>query len=327
MISSNQDILTHLELSGIEHNVQDLNALSVDILNYYDKIKADTASLNLDNVTGFKVEDKEYIKIENPDGTYTVLDDNMTPKDFVNQFKDTQNSSVDYKTEDGVQNRQQIITVLKNEKEEAVLDSSTAVDRRELTPQERRDFASIMRTDEAKVNNFLVDTKRNIYINRDTGDTYYVHRNELNQAEVRKVNEVGAETISNDVPVLDENMQEKTVTVENPAEQAFDQMDDYELEYTLNNKFDVLTDEQKKALMNIIEKRKQLLVAQSQTLNNNQIQAPTKQNITPKVKTLTLKDVNKKYSGFTSIVFLCLLTSLYGTFFIIYILLTNGMFK
>jgi len=321
MIANNEEMLRRLESSGIKHNTEDLNEIATTILDYYDKTKVDTSSLNLDNVTSFKVDDKEYIKAENPDNTYTVLDDNMNKNDFVTQFQDKQNASMDYRTSDGVGNRDDIIKVMKSEKEEANLVSSVDIDRRDLTPEERREFASIMRMQEADVNNFAVDTKRNIYINRDTGETYYTHRNSIGQMEIRKADEKGVETISKDVQAVDENGIESSLTVENPADQIFEQMDDYELEYTLNNKFDTLTDEQKVILKRIIEKRK--LALKQQKIQNVQVTLDVK----PKVKVLTMKDLNKKYNGFTSIVFICLLTSIYGTFFILYLLLSNGMLK
>lgn len=321
MVANNEEMLRRLEYSGIEHNVQDLNKIASIILDYYDKTKVDTASLNLDNVTSFKVDDKEYIKVENPDDTYTVLDDNMSKNDFVTQFQDIQNTSMDYRTADGVKNREDIIRTMQSEKEEANLVSSVDVNQRDLTPEERRQFASIMRMQETDVNNFAVDTKNNIYINRDTGETYYAHLNSIGQMEIRKADEKGVETISEDVQAIDDKGIETSVTVENPAEQIFEKMDDYELEFTLNNRFDSLTDEQKIVLKRIIEKRK---IAQKQ----QEIQkGPETLEIQPKVKVLTMKDLNKKYNGFTSIVFICLLTTIYGAFLILYILLSNGVLK
>jgi|GEM_PF-2749612 len=111
------------------------------------------------------------------------------------------------------------------------------------------------------------------------------------------------------------------IKVENPAKQIFENMDDYELEFTLNSRFDSLTAEQKEILKSVVEKRKQ---AQKQQLIQR---GPETLEVQPKVKVLTMKDLNKKYNGFTSIVFICLLTIMYGAFCILYILLSNGMLK
>lgn len=119
----------------------------------------------------------------------------------------------------------------------------------------------------------------------------------------------------------DKTKVDTSVTVENPAKQIFEQMDDCELEYTLNNRFDSLTDEQKKVLRNVIEERK--IILKQNELQNGQVTLNAK----PKVKTLTMKNLNKKYNGFTSIVFICLLTSIYGTLLILYLLISNGMLK
>lgn len=321
MVATNSEMLRRLESYGIEHNVEDLNKIATIILDYYDKTKVNTSSLNLENVTGFKVDDKEYIKVENPDDTYTVLDDNMSRDDFVTQFQDKQNSSMDYRTTNGVQNREEIIDAMQKEKEEANLVSTVDIDKRDLTPEERRQFTSIMHMQEAEINNFVADTKRNIYINRDTGETYYTHLNSLGQMEIRKADEKGVETISKDVQAINDNGIETTVTVENPAEQVFEKMDDYELEFTLNNRFDSLTADQKEILKRVIEKRKQ--VQKQQEIQKE----PETLEVQPKVKVLTMKDLNKKYNGFTSIVFICLLTMMYGAFCILYILLSNGMLK
>lgn len=321
MVANNSEMLRSLESYGIEHNVEDLNKIATIILDYYDKTKVNTSSLNLDNVTGFKVDDKEYIKVENPDDTYTVLDDNMSKDDFVTQFQDKQNSSMDYRTTNGVQNREEIIDAMQKEKEEANLVSTVDIDKRDLTPEERRQFASIMHMQETDINNFVADTKRNIYINRDTGETYYTHLNTLGQMEIRKADEKGVETVSEDVQAINDNGIETAVTVENPAEQIFEQMDDYELEFTLNNRFDSLTDDQKVILKRIVEKRR--LMQKQQEIQKG----PETLEVQPKVKALTMKDLNKKYNGFTSIVFICLLTIIYGAFCILYILLSNGMIK
>lgn len=319
IISHNPEILREFETSQIENNTEDLNGILKILLDYYDRVKTDTSSLNLDNVTAFKIDDKDYIKVANPDGSYTVLDDNMSEKDFVKQFYDKQNASADFNSPDGIKNRDEIVSSMQQEKETANLVSEKSVDERDLTPEERREFASIMHMDETKTNNFVVDTKRNMYINRDTGEVYYAHRNSLNQMEIRKVNETGAETTSTNKDIIDEIGQEATVAVDASQLNTFEQMDDYELEYTLNNRFDSLTTEQKELLKRVIAQRKAL--ASSTIQKQNELENK------PKIKTLTLKDVNKKYNGFTSIVFLCLLTSIYGTIFIMYLLISNGMLK
>lgn len=321
MISNDYDFLKLLENSGIEHNIKDLNDISIMILDYYDKTKADLTSLNLDSVTSFKVDDKEYIKVKNPDNTYTVLDNNISKKDFVTQFQDKQNASMDYRIADGIKNRKEILKVMRKEKDEANFESSLDVNHRDLTQQERREFASIMQIQETDTNNFIVDTKRNIYINSDTGETYYAHLNSMGQMEIRKANETKAETSSKVVQAIDEKGIEGSVSVEHPVEQVFEQMDEYELEFILYNKFNSLTDEEKIALKKIIEK-KELAIKQQKEQQNQ-----TNLNLKPKVKILTIKNLNNKYNGFTSVLFLCLVTIIYGVFFILYIMISSGSLK
>ena len=91
---NNPEIASKLESAGVEVNSNDLAEIVKELLEYYDKTKTNTASLNLENVSRIDIEDKDYIKVDNGDGSYTILDDSMTERDFVTQFQDRQNSSV-----------------------------------------------------------------------------------------------------------------------------------------------------------------------------------------------------------------------------------------
>ena len=313
---SNPELMNLLKEAGINLDEQDLNKVTTAVLDYYDKTKADTTSLNLDGVSQMTIKDEKgfddkYIKVENKDGSYTVLEDNMNDKDFVTQFNERQNRSVNLQSNDGVKNKEEIVKDMRKDKLEANLESTNSIDTRELTPEERREFAAVMKGRKADGINFIVDTKRNIYIDKDTGETYYTYLNNDNKMEVRKANEETSETVANDVNSVDKDGVEQQFTVESSQDIDMNNLDDYELQYMLDNKFDSLTPEQKQTLLALIERRKEMKSNEnSSNLNKEKGYQYT----------LKLNDP-KKQNGYLNLIFLSLVTLLFGIGFILFITL------
>lgn len=312
---NNPELMQLLKEANINLNEQDLNKVTEVILEYYDKKNVNTTSLNLDGVSQMTIKDEKgfddrYIKIENEDGSYTVLEDNMTDKDFVTQFNERQNQSVDLQDSNGVKNKEDIIKDMKKDKIEANLQGSNNIDTRELTPEERREFASVIRGKNAEEINFIVDTKRNIYIDKDTGETYYTYINSENKMEVRKVEEQTSDTISNNVDYIDDNQKEQNIVVETPMEIDMDALDDFELQYTLDNKFDSLTEEQKQTLIALIERREEM----KNNENNKDMEKDKGYQYTLKM------NQPNQYNGYLSAIFLSLITLLFGVSFILFLL-------
>lgn len=304
-------LIQRLKEEGIVLNNEDLESISKDLLEYYDKTKTDLTSLNLDGVSQFEIGNKDYIKVKNEDGTYDVLDDSMNDKTFVEQMKERQNESVNLQTPDGIKNKDEIIKDMKEDKKEANLTSSTNINIRELTPEERRQFMAVMRMNDADEINFVVDPVRNIYINRDTGETYYVNKNEYNQMEVRKVEETTAETIKQDVPVIDNEGLHQEITLESPENMDLENLDEFELQYAVDNRFDSLTPEQKEIIMQLLERKKEMKTIDGQTnINENKIGGKQY------VKTM----LNQPYNGFTSLLILSFVTLLIGFMMVGYLI-------
>ncbi len=309
---SNPELMQLLKEAGINLDEQDLNKVTTAVLDYFDKAKVDTTSLNLDGVSQMTIKDEKgfddkYIKIQNKDGSYTVLEDNMNDKDFVTQFNERQNKSVNLQSNDGVKNKEEIVKDMKKYKLEANLESTNSINTRELTPEERREFAAVMKGRKANEINFIVDTKRNIYIDKDTGETYYTYLNNDNKMEVRKVDEETSENVVNDANSVDKNRIEKQVTVGTPQDLDMNNLDDFELQYVLDNKFDSLTPEQKQTLSVLIERRKEMK-------SNENTRDLSKEKSYQ--YTLKLND-SKKQNGYLDLIFLSLVTLLFGIGFII----------
>ncbi len=313
MVMSDPILMQRLKEEGIILNDDELESISKELLEYYDKTKTDLTSLNLDGVSQFEIGDTDYIKVKNEDGTYDVLDDSINDKNFVEQMKERQNESVSLQTPNGIKNREEIIKDMKEDKKEATLTSSTNVDVRDLTPEERRQFMAVMRMNDADEINFVVDPVRNIYINRDTGETYYVNKNQFNQMEVRKAEEATVETIKQDVSHIDEDEIEQTTAIESPENMDFENLDEYELQFIANNRFDSLTPEQKEIVLQLLERKKEMKTIDGQA-KTNQNQIGGRQY----VKTM----LNQPYNGFTSIILLSFVTLLSGLIMLGYLILS-----
>lgn len=317
---NNPEIASKLEKEGVEVNSNDLADIVKEILEYYDRMKTNTTSLNLDNVSSIDIENKKYMKVGNGDGSYTIFDDSMTESDFVTQFQDRQNSSFNYQTNDGIKNRESIIEDMKKDKVEVNLESSTQTNIRDLSPEERREFAAVMRLPDSDKINFLVDPERNIYINKDTGETFYTHRTSDGKLEVRSATEKKAETITDTVNSVDELGNEVEVNVESASDLSqFEELDSYELEIIVNNKLDSLTPEQQAKLKEMLARKKAAEKAKS--LGKEEVK---EQALDMKPKTL-IKQMQKPYNGFLSLMFLCLIVSVISTSILLYIIISNGL--
>lgn len=308
----NPALMQSLKQAGINLKELNVNEVTQELLSYYDKKNVDTTSLNLEGISQVEIDGTDYIKINNGDGTYDLLDDSMNNDNFVKQFEDRQNESYNYQTNNGVKNRNEIIDDMKKDKEEVKLTSSNNVNTRELTPEERREFGAIMRMNDANVINFVVDPVRNIYINKNTGELFYAHKNKEGKMEVRKAEEVTTQTLKQDVEVVDDMENDSKVTVEQPDDGDFENLDDFELQYIVDNRLDTLTPEQKVILFRLIEKRKE------RKMQDNQ--EKVKEERGPQ-KVMMMNMFNKPYNGFTSIIYFSLLTLLFGIGMILYLVM------
>lgn len=307
-----------LNNSFIKLNEETLNQMETVLLEFFDKRKNnDITNLNLDGVSSFTVDDKDYIKYKDSDDNIIILDDSMSNKNFVDQFQERQNDLKDM-TFDGNKNKEIIMQDMAREKVSSQLTSSMDVNTRDLTLEEKRQFASIMSWPNADDINFLVDLKNNLYINKDTGEVYFVNKNEYGQLEVRKASEVTSETKKDEVSVIDDNSIELDVNTETPDMPDFDAMDDSDLEYIYQNKLDTLTEIQRQKLVEIMEQRKQQRLREK---TNNQ-----KTNEKVFVKKLN-NALHKPYNGFVSLIFLCSTVAFSGLGILMLMIIKLGQYK
>lgn len=107
IVDLNRYVNTHPDLL---HNMKELDFKDevVDktihgLLSYFDEVMHN-APLNLEGVTSFQVDGKNYIKYKDENNQIRVLDDNVDNRNFVEQFKVKQNESKYFKQEDSKEN-------------------------------------------------------------------------------------------------------------------------------------------------------------------------------------------------------------------------------
>ena len=298
--------------SFIKLNEESYNDMTKMLLEYYDKQKKeDLVGLELEGISAFEVEDKDYIKVVKPDGSITILDDSVSKENFVEQFKDKQNEMVSAQTADSTENKEVIIEAMEKEKEEINLESSENLNIRELTYEEKKEFAAIMNISDADEINFLVDPSRNLYINKDTSEVYFVNKNEDGNLEVRQANEISSETNHMEKEIIDEVGNEETVIVDRPLEPDFDSMDESDLIYIVENKKNEMPEE-------LYEKAKKALDIKK---NNEQKIVVNKEQEKGYQYTKKLPDfLTKPYNGFVSTLFLISIVGFFGVGFLMLII-------
>lgn len=313
-ILQNSEIQQYFQDSFIKLNDETLNEMNKILLEFYDKRKAnDLTGLDLENVSELTIDDgqgdiKNYIKVEKDDGSTMIIDNSLDDRHFVEQFNEKQNELVSAQTSNKKENTEAILSDMESRKEVANLTSASTISRRELTPEERREFAAVMHINEADTINFLVDVERNLYVNKDTGDVYFPKKNSEGKLEVHKANEVSAEKKVEEINTINDSGMETTSEISTYNEPNFDELSDSDLEYIVENNYHNLTETQIVRIKEIMAKRKEE--------NQNKIDQPQLN----KDKTYVKKILNTQFNGFVSLVFLCSIVGFMGVTFLILIL-------
>ncbi|MBE6152067.1 MAG: hypothetical protein E7165_01980 [Firmicutes bacterium] len=305
---NNPTLMQKLKQAGINLKELNINEVTQELLAYYDRSKTDTSSLDLQGITQVEIDGKDYIKRTDSNGNTQLLDDSLNKNNFVDQFTTRQNESYRYQSDNGVKNADEIFDDMKKDKADVKLTAST--NQRNLTLEESAEFATVMGMSDASRINFIVDPTRNIYINKDNGDIFYVHRDENGKLVVKKAVEATAETVKTNG---DDALNDITVTQEKSNEINFELLSDSDLEYIAENRMGSLTPEQQRTLSEIRQRRSERTVPVEMNQNEKQSELGHQ-------KVLKL-DLNKPYNGFTSILYLSLISFTFGMGAFLYLLI------
>ena len=120
--------------------------------------------------------------------------------------------------------------------------------------------------------------------------------------EIRRLSEDYATTYKEEVTGIDENGNEVTEEFEQ-VDTLYENLSDFDLDYLLENKGNMLTEMQKQAIQKEIERRKQAKPI---------VKEIEKQKV-------MMKTFNKQYNGFTSFLVLLMILATYATGMLSYI--------
>lgn len=306
-ILQNSEIQQYFQESFIKLNDETLNDMNKFLLDYYDKIKVnDLTGLNLENVSEVSIDGTDYIKVEKDDGSIMVIDNSYDKNNnFVGQFNEKQNELTSAQTSNIKENTQAVLDDMESRKQVANLESSSNISSRDLTPEERRKFATVMNMDEAETINFLVDIERNLYINKDNGDVYFTKKNSEGKLEVHKANEVSAEKEVEEINLIDNDDIKISKITNTYQEQNFNEMSDSDLVYIAENNYYGLTEVQIKKIKEEIAMR------------NENKKEDMEQQALHKDKTYVKTIMNTQFNGFISLIFLCSIVGFIGVSFLL----------
>ena len=263
--------------------------------NFYDRLHG--TELNVSDITTFTVDGVYYIKYRDKDGEYKVIENTQPDKSYIEQIEEKQKSSIYFQIGNSEDNKQAVLNKLTEERREVGLESTVDGPSSAMSQEEREYFETLVNHELFRDKNLIFNAQDNIYIDRDTGETYYVDVNSNGEKEIKKVNES-----------YEVNGEVKTTNSEIPSNTDYSTLTDGDLYYLLENKSDTMTSAEVEKLKEEINKRER----------EQQKSAELSKESKPKQYIL---DINKPYNGFASLMTLTLITSLYGIGFAIYLYL------
>ena len=121
-ISNHSELLNNIKQLDFKDEIvlKTMNSL----LSYFDEVMK-SAPINLEGITSFKIEGKDYIKYEDQNGKVAIMDDNADNRNFVEQLKSKQVESEYFKQDEGKEKALNVINDM-NEYHKASYDLNDA---------------------------------------------------------------------------------------------------------------------------------------------------------------------------------------------------------
>lgn len=162
----NRYINTHLELlpnlKELDFKDEVVNKNIKQLFNYFDDVMKD-APLDFENISSFNVDGKDYIKYKDENGQIRILDDNVSNRNFVEQFKSKQNESLAFQQKDGEANSLEIANDMeKFEKTSIELDDLDQLDNKETISSQ-----TMLKYEEKQQDDIVGNADTGIYYNKD----------------------------------------------------------------------------------------------------------------------------------------------------------------
>lgn len=301
------------------NDTQGVRDVKMEILSYYDELFKTKEELNLENI--FDLENSNgnnFAQYVNENKESLILENDLGNKDAKDLILDKQNELIT-KGDNVITNDLNVIMdEIKKDKIEVEMINDVKPEL--LNKEQQTQLEAIKKSDVLENEQINFDPTNNLFVNAKTGDSFTVNENNQGNFEIQSaVMTDDVKTGVSDKPVIDEvkeeeiEIKQEPLLNENINDQVneinkYDQFSVTDLKWTLENAKDKFPAEE-------ISKMEAAYNAKVSTLNEKEI-------VIEQPKVLTLK---KEFTGFSSLLFLCLTTGIGAISIFMYILLIIGV--
>lgn len=323
IVDLNKYINTHPELLGnmkqLDFKDDVVDKTITSLLSYFDEVMKD-APLNLEGITSFQVNGRDYIKYKDENDQVRIMDDNVDNRNFVEQFKSKQNESKYFKQEDSKENALNIAKDMdKYEKTSVELDEVDDI----KGPQVDISTRTMQKYDEKPDKDIIGNVETGIFYDENNDQILTAEKKE-NKVIVSEVNEATHTQYENGTTITDEQptgieyppYNEEVVTqylivnknknINNFINHYLEFFSPQQIDYILNNY--TLTQEQIDKLNNQRKSQENLLEEQ-------------KQKEKPKTKILTLNSQKTPNAAFVDTLLLSFIVGLVSGMYLVFLIL------
>ncbi len=323
IVDLNKYINTHPELLGnmkqLDFKDDVVDKTITSLLSYFDEVMKD-APLNLEGITSFQVNGRDYIKYKDENDQVRIMDDNVDNRNFVEQFKSKQNESKYFKQEDSKENALNIAKDMdKYEKTSVELDEVDDI----KGPQVDISTRTMQKYDEKPDKDIIGNVETGIFYDENNDQILTAEKKE-NKVIVSEVNEATHTQYENGTTITDEQptgieyppYNEEVVTqylivnknknINNFINHYLEFFSPQQIDYILNNY--TLTQEQIDKLNSQRKVQENLLEEQ-------------KQKEKPKTKILTLNSQKTPNAAFVDTLLLSFIVGLVSGMYLVFLIL------
>ncbi len=191
IVDLNKYINTHPELLN---NIKELDFKDdvvlktiTSLLSYFDETMKD-APLNLEGITSFKIDGKDYIKYRDQNGKVKIMDDNVDNRNFVEQFKAKQNESEYFKQDDGKESALNIAEDM-NEYQKTSIELNEADEMEKTHSNQLLSSMAMQKYDNQADKDIIGNAQTGIYYD-EQNDKVLTAKQQENSVEVSEVKEI-----------------------------------------------------------------------------------------------------------------------------------------
>ena len=281
-----------------QNDEQGIRDVKMEILAYYDELFKTKEELSLDNV--FDLENNagnNFVEYVNDNNESLILENNLGNKDAKDLILDKQNELIAQGDNIITNDLGLIIDEIKEEKIEVELINDVKPEL--LNNKQQEQLAVIKESDVLEDKQINFDPTNNLFVDAKTGESFTVNENNDGNYEIKSA------VLTDDIKT---GVEDKPVVEEVKEINKYDQFSIADLKWTLDNARDKFSNDE--------------IIKMEAAYNTKTNEIDEKQMVIEQPKVLTLK---KEYTGFSSLLVLCLTTGIGAISIFMYILLMIGV--